>query len=185
MNTIIQTLRNEIRKYTLENGFNQTGISAVTVYRFTEEKVQMPLLQNPYVYIVLDGMIRLYTPSGILDYMAGQYSVSKIDTPLMETVLNFSEQQDFLSLSIELTVNDVIMTVLSLDNDLTEKIMNEQLEGQKMALSDKAVIEAVYKLFSGTYKAMPSEFMRKNIFREMIFIIFFAVLAVKNLFKVL
>lgn len=171
MKTILQTMQNEIRKHSLENGCNETGIPCVTVYRFTEEKVQMPLLENPYLYIVLDGMLRLHTPSGIMDYMSGQYSVSKIDTPLMGTVLNFSEQQDFLALSIELTVNDVITTVLSLDNDLTERIMNEQLESQTMAMSDEAVIESVYKLFSGIHRSIPSEFMRKNILREIIYYI--------------
>ena len=169
METIIQTMRNEIRKLSLENGCNQTGILGVAVYRFTEEKIQMPLVENPYLYIVLDGMLRLHTPSGIMDYMVGQYSVSKIDTPLMGTVLNFSEQQDFLALSIEFTVNDVITTVLSLDNDLTEKIMNEQLESQKMAMADVSVIESVYKLFSGINRVIPSEFMRKNILREIIY----------------
>lgn len=171
METIIQTIRNEIRKLPLENGCNSTDTSCVTVYRFTEEKIQMPLVENPYLYIVLDGMLRLYTPSGILDYIAGQYSVSKIDTPLMGTVLNLSGQQDFLALAIELTVNDVITTVLSLDNDLTERIMSEQLESQMMAMSDEAVIESVYKLFSGINKAIPSEFMRKNILREIIYYI--------------
>ena len=171
MDTIIQTLRNEIRTLPLEDGCNQTGISCVTVYCFTDKKIQMPSVQNPYFYIVLDGMLRLYTPSGILDYIAGQYSVSKIDTPFMGTVLNFSEQQDFLALAIEFTVTDVITTVLSLDNDLTEKIMGDRLESQKTAMSDEAVIESVYKLFSGTYQAMPSEFMRKNILREIIYYI--------------
>lgn len=171
MKTIIQTMRNEIRKLLLKNGCNETGIPYVTAYRFTEEKVQMPLLENPYLYIVVDGMLRLHTPSGIMDYMAGQYSVSKIDTPLMGTVLNFSEQHDFLALAIEFTVNDVITTVLSLDNDLTEKIMDEQLESPKMAMADEAVIESVYKLFSGTHRAIPSEFMRKNILREIIYYI--------------
>lgn len=146
---MIQTMQNKIRRLPLENGCNETGIPYVTVYRFTEEKVQMPLLEDPYLYIVLDGMLRLHTPSGIMDLMAGQYSLSKINTPLVGTVLNFSEQQDFLALSIELTVNDVITTVLSLDNDLTERIMNEQLESQTMAISDGAVIGSVYRLFSG------------------------------------
>lgn len=49
--------------------------------------------------------------------------------------------------------------------------MNEQLESQKMAMSDEAVIESVYKLFSGIYKAIPSEFMRKNILQEIIYYI--------------
>lgn len=171
METIIQTLRNEIRKLPLANGCNQTDISCITVYRFTDEKIQMPSTSNPYLYLVVDGMLRLHTPSGIMDYMAGQYSVSKIDTPFMGTVLNFSEQQDFLALAAEFTVNDVITTLLDLDNDLTETIIKEQLESQKMAMSDEAVIESVYKLFSGTHRAIPSEFIRKNIFREIIYYI--------------
>lgn len=171
MEKIIQTLQNEIRKLPLDKDCNQTGISCVTAYRFTEEKVQMPSTQDPYLYIVLDGMLRLHTPSGIMDYMEGQYSVSKIDTPFMGTVLNFSEKQDFLALAIEFTVNDVVTTVLSLDNDLTEQIMNEQLESQKMVRSDEAVIESVYRLFSETYRAIPSEFMRKHILREIIYYI--------------
>ena len=169
METAIQTIRNEIRKFPLKNGCNQTGISSVVVYRFVEEKIQMPLTENPYLYIVLDGMLRLHTPSGIMYYMPGQYSISRIDTPLMGTVLNYSEQQDFLALSIELTANDVITTILNLDNDLTEKIMDEQLESQTMVLSDKAVIESICKLLCGTYKAIPSEFIVKNILREIIY----------------
>lgn len=162
-------MQKEIRKFTLEKGGNPTGILGVTVYRFTEEKIQMPLVENPYLYIVIDGMLRLHTPSGIMDYMAGQYSVSQIDTPLMGTVLNFSEQQDFLALSIEITVNDVITTILNLDNDLIEKIINEQLEKSKMVISDEAVIETVYKLLSGIHRVIPSEFMRKNILQEIIY----------------
>ena len=169
METIIQPMQKEIRKFTLEKGGNPTGILGVTVYRFTEEKIQMPLVENPYLYIVIDGMLRLHTPSGIMDYMAGQYSVSQIDTPLMGTVLNFSEQQDFLALSIEITVNDVITTILNLDNDLIEKIINEQLEKSKMVISDEAVIETVYKLLSGIHRVIPSEFMRKNILQEIIY----------------
>lgn len=82
----------------------------------------MPNTENPYLYIVLDGMLRLYTPSGIMDYVEGQYSISQIDTPLSGTVLTFSSRQDFLALSVEFTVFDIITAVLGLDNDLTEKI---------------------------------------------------------------
>ncbi|EET58785.1 transcriptional regulator, AraC family [Marvinbryantia formatexigens DSM 14469] len=169
METAIRTMQKDIRKLSLKEGENQTGIPGVTVYCFEEEKIRMPSVDNPYLYIVLDGMLRLHTPSGIMDYMAGQYSVSRIDTPLMGTVLKFSEQRDFLAMSVEFTVNDVITTVLGLDNDLTEKIMKEQLDRNRMALSDEAVIESVDKLFSGIYRAVPSEFMRKNILREMIY----------------
>ncbi len=131
MKTAIQTICNEIRKLSFENECNKTDIPFLTVYRFTDEKINMPSVENPYLYIVIDGMMRLYTPSGIMDYMAGQYSVSKIDTPLNGTVLKFSERQDFLALSVEFTINDVITTVLDLDNDLIENVMNEKMKAKR------------------------------------------------------
>ena len=126
-----QNLQNIIRNLPLEKGNNKTGISHVTAYRYTTEKIQMPHTDSPYLYIVLDCTLRLYTPSGIMDYMAGQYSISKIDTPLSGTVLTFSDYQDFLAVSLEFTANDIITAVLDLDNDLTEKIMGKKLDEKK------------------------------------------------------
>lgn len=123
-----KNLQEEIRKLPLKEGGNQTGIAYITAHRFTTEKIHMPQTENPYLYTVLDGTLRLHTPSGIMDYMAGQYSVSKIDTPLSGTVLTFSEQRDFLALAVEFTPNDVITEVLELDNELTERIMGEKLK---------------------------------------------------------
>lgn len=171
MESAIRAMNKEIRRRSAEKGWNQTGIPGVTACRFTEEKIQMPSVENPYLYVVIDGTLRLHTPSGMMDYGAGQYWISKIDTPLAGTVLNFSERQNFLALSVEITVNDAITTILSLDNDLTEKIVKEQLERSKMAISDRAVIESCCRLFSGIHKILPSEFIIKNILREIVYYI--------------
>ncbi len=168
---IRQKLLDEIRALSLKEGKNQTGIPFVTAYQFTTEKIQMPQTENPYLYIVLDGVLRLYTPSGIMDYMAGQYSVSRIDTPIYGTVLTFSNNQDFLAISVEFNVNDVITSILNFDNDLTEKIMNEQLDSQMMSAADNAVFESVYRLFPAMNQNIPSEFIRKNIMNEVIYYI--------------
>lgn len=50
----MQTLRNEIRKLTLAHNCNPTDLSCVTVYRFTEEKLQMPLV-DPRITLVAGG----------------------------------------------------------------------------------------------------------------------------------
>lgn len=164
-----KNLQEEIRRLPLEEGGNQTGIARITAYRFTTGKIQMPQTENPYLYIVLDGALRLYTPSGIMDYMAGQYSLSKIDTPLSGTVLAFSERQDFLALAVEFTPHDVISEVLELDNELTERIMGGKLDEEEMAVSDSEVLQSVCRVFSVMKKSLPSEFIRKNVMREVIY----------------
>ncbi len=123
VDTIIQALQKQVRSLCSEEGGSPAGIPFVTAWRFTGERLRMPQTENPYLYLVLGGVLRLYTPSGIMDYMAGQCSVSQIDTPLSGTILTPSEKGDFLALSLEFTVNDVITAVLGPDNSLTEKIL--------------------------------------------------------------
>lgn len=141
----------------------------IVVYCSNSEIIQMPQTETPYLYLVLDGALRLYTPSGIMDYMAGQYSISKIDTPLYGTILSFSEQSDFLAIAVELSSNEVIATVLDLDNVLTEKIMKEVIPEQDMSLADDAVIDSVYRLFVTMSKPLASDYIRRNIMREIIY----------------
>lgn len=168
MDTVIQKIQDEVRGLPLRTGRNETGIPFVTAWYFTSGSIPMPKTEHPYLYIVLDGMLRLHTPSGMMDYMGGQYSVSKIDTPRSGTVLVPSSRQDFLALSVEFTVHEVITTVLALDHDLIESIMSEHMDEQDRSRSDQAVVQSVYRLFSAK-KAVPSEFLRKNILQEVIY----------------
>ncbi len=87
MDKILSRLRLEIRNIFRTENNDQAEVSFMIAYRFFGAKVNMPQMENPYLYLVIDGALRLYTPSGIMDYMAGQYSISKIDTPLYGTVL--------------------------------------------------------------------------------------------------
>ena len=172
MKSIICRLQNTVRNLTPNEGENPTGIWRASAFRFTEEtgeKIQMPRTENPYLYIVLDGTLRLYTPSGIMDYIPGQYSISKIDTPLSGTVLSFSDSRDFLSLSLKFTVNDVISSVLELDDDLTEKIVGEKMEENLSTAADQAVLQSVQKLFSAMQETVPSEFLRRAVMKEIIY----------------
>lgn len=86
----MKKLQHKIRALPLREGSSQTGIPGITAYQFTTDKIEMPQTETPYLYIVLDGVLRLHTPSGIMDYMAGQYSISKIDTPMYGSILTFS-----------------------------------------------------------------------------------------------
>lgn len=59
MRTESKNLQEEIRNLPLEESGNKTGIANITAYRFTTEKIQMPQTENPYLYIILDGTLRL------------------------------------------------------------------------------------------------------------------------------
>ena len=56
-----------------------------------------------------------------MDYVAGQYSIAAIDTPKRGYVLDFSEHQDFLSVAVSFTANDVMNVMITLDDDFKAK----------------------------------------------------------------
>lgn len=155
----------------LKEGENKTELPYLTICLSSQRKVEMPQTENFYIYTVLDGSIRLFTPSGIMDYLPGQFSVSKIDTPACGHVLTFSEKGYFLALAIELTVNDVISVLLDLDGDLAEQIADARLDGTVMAMSDRNVIASVCRLFSMMEEPVQLAFMGKHMKREIVFYI--------------
>lgn len=153
----------------LAEGCSKTAIPYLNIYRYTTEKIEMPQTENLYLYVVLTGSIRLYTPGGILDYVQGQYSVSEIDTPLFGHVLTFSENGDFLALSVGFTLHDVISVVLDLDGDLAEKIANDEIAEADRICADRNVLASIGRLISMADEPIQLAFMAKHILREIIF----------------
>lgn len=129
----------------------------------------MPRAENPYLYIVAAGTLRLYTPSGIVDYIEGQYSHSRIDTPLHGTVLAPSEMGDFLAVSVEFTAGDVIAVAIELDNGLTGRVLDGGIGEEAMAEADREAVRSAARLLDTALGAAGSEFLRRNILREVIY----------------
>lgn len=115
MNNTLTLFREIARAMELSIGCTATAISYMKLYRYDQETIPMPETDTPYLYLGLDGSMRLYTPSGMMDYIAGQYSVSAVYTPNSAKVLTFSEQQDFLALSVAFTLEDVLSVMLDLE----------------------------------------------------------------------
>lgn len=169
MQASISSINNQLRELEYHDNCCKTAVPYLYAYRFTGSKISMPKTNNPYLYIVTDGSMRLHTPSGIMDYMQGQYSVSAIDTPKSAQVLTFSEKNDFLALSVEFTLEDVISIVLDLEGDFAERILHSHLQLQTMIRSDHAVIQSAEKLLLLMTEPERLSFMSEHIKREILF----------------
>lgn len=155
----------------LTEGENRTRIPYLSIYFSAQRELAMPQTENFYIYTVLDCSIRLFTPSGIMDYAPGQFFVSKIDTPASGQVLTFSEKGHFLALVIELTLNDVISVLLDLDGSLAGQIADSELDSTVMSKSDGNVLASLCRLFSIMDEPVQLAFMGKHIKREIAFFI--------------
>lgn len=165
----MQELTECVRELELQDGANNTAVSYLKVHRFSNTAVNMPETAVPYIYLILEGSLRLHTPGGIMDYLPGQYSVSAIDTPVSGQVLTYGNKKDFLALSIEFTLDDVISVILDIDGNLAEKIMNSELDTGIMDEFDKRVEDAVFRLVQMLNKPEQLAFMGKHLQKEIIF----------------
>lgn len=165
----MRELTERVRKLELQDGANNTAVSYLKVHRFSNTAVNMPETAVPYIYLVLEGSLRLHTPGGIMDYLPGQYSVSAIDTPVSGQVLTYGDKKDFLALSIEFTLDDVISVILDIDGNLAEKIINSEIDTGIMDEFDKRVEDAVFRLVQMLNKPEQLAFMGKHLRKEIIF----------------
>lgn len=165
----LQVLRELLHTNMLREGRNITAVSYMNIYAYTSKIIEMPQTENPYIYLIVSGSMRLHTPSGIMDYVAGQYSVSAIDTPISGQILTLSEQNDFLALSIEFTLDDVISVILDIDGDLSEKMFSTEPADDIMMLSDERVFDTVTRLVYLINESNSLSFMSKHLKREIIF----------------
>ena len=150
-------------------GAENTAIPFLQIFRTTDLAISMQQTQTPYIYFMLDGELRLYTPGGIMDYVAGQYSVSAIDTPERGYVLAFSEQHDFLSASVAFTVNDVMSVVIALDDDLTAHILADDMDEAFRAAQDRCVFSCLERLLDALDEPLTAKFLCEQIRTEMLF----------------
>lgn len=166
---MIQSLIKQLRTMKLKCGKNETAIPYLHIYQSSSDNISMPDSATPYIWLVADGSMRLHTPSGIMDYLPGQYSVSAIDTPIAGQVLTRSEYQDFIAVSVSFTLDDAISVILDIEGDLTERIMQSDLDTEVMTDFDKKVTESVLRLIKMQNHPEQIAFSAKMVRKEMIF----------------
>lgn len=153
----------------LSDGSHATDLSYVTIYCTRTDKMEMPNTNHMYLYLMLEGSLRLYTPAGILDYECGQYSVSAIDTPETGYVLAKSERERLVAVSVEFNPSDVISILLELEQELIEKITRRQIPESVMDTADRQVEAGVLRLLEIAENPIGHAFLGSNIRREILF----------------
>ena len=139
------------------------------IFQFKEKTISIPQMEKPYIYFVLDGELRLYTPSGTLDYIKGQYSVSAIDTPEKGYILAFSEQQDFLAAAVDFSPNDVMSVMIKIDESILSQILNDELSESYKNQQDHYVFDCLERILDTSEDPVSCEFLCEQIRTEMIF----------------
>lgn len=169
MNEWIKKISDMVHTMNLSEGENKTKNEMLSLYRLTGKRIELPQQTAQYLFLIIDGSMRLHTPSGILDYVAGQYSISAIDTPTSGDVLSLSDSGEFLAVAVSFSVNDVLSVVIDLDGRLVDDILESRLPADVMSGTDTHVTQCVARLVETLAEPYGMNFIGNSIRREMIF----------------
>ena len=163
----LQTLYTRIAPYLSAEGKNATPIPYLSAYRCTRRELVLPDIANPYLFLVVDGTMRLHAIGGVLDYAPGQYLISAIDSPRTGEIFPPSQTAPFAALLAELSVDDAVSVMLDIDGDLPEKLFRETASALPDPHTDDNIIEVMTRLLGMTQTEL--SFMGKHLKRELIF----------------
>lgn len=167
MENIRDKLYTYISSLSLLEGENKTTVPYISVYRYSQKRIALPNISNPYIFFVINGSIRLFGIDGICDFGPLKYYISTINSPQMGEVLSTTKGAPFLALSVEFSIDDVIAVMLDIDGDLPEKLFDEEITENAISCEDNKLLEIVYRLLNMT--PMELSFMGKHLKREFIF----------------
>lgn len=162
----IHALYESVAPYLSQEGKNATPVSYINVCRFTQREVVLPNTTDPYLFVVVNGTLRLHSACGISDYEPGQYFASAITSPETGEFLSDSTPAPFIALLIELSVDDVISVILDIDGDLPERLFSDPAL-PVLPHADEKLTDLIIRLLGMTQTEL--SFMGKHLRREMIF----------------
>lgn len=163
------TVAENLRKSPLPGEVNGTAVPYLTVYRHTGKEAAIPDGASRYLYYIVDGSVRLHTPSGILDYVSGQYSLSAVDMPFRGEIAAPSVHGDFLALSFGFTADEVFGVLMSIEGNLAERIADGKLPRAFSERADGNVTDCIARLTALLDDGQSLQFMAGHLKREIIF----------------
>lgn len=164
-----EQLNQNLRSLRLGGGAHKTAVPYLDIHYACGGDFALPETNEPYIFFVADGSARLHTPSGILDYVAGQYSVSTIDMPFRGEIVELSEHGDFVALSVAFSADDVFSVLMSLEGNLAKEIARGKLPAAFMERADKNVAGCLARLAALLDDGRSLAFMAEHLKREILF----------------
>lgn len=163
----IQNLHTTIKPYLRLNEKTTTAIPYIDIYCYCQKELILPDTASPYIFLVINGNMRLHFAEGIYNYTPGQYFISAIDSPRAGELFSVSEISPFVALRVEFSVDDVISVMLDIDGNLPEVLFGEGSSAVSPPCTDEKIIDTIIRLFDMTQTEL--SFMGKHLKREIIF----------------
>lgn len=116
----------------------------LAIYDSRRSSISLPDPNKMYFYLVVSGGVRIYTPAGIMDYFAGQYSIPQIDMP--EKGEKLTDSTNLIMRVWNFSSEDVFSVVRKLDQSVINSIIFRELSTETIHSSTINIIKLMSRL---------------------------------------
>ncbi|OMB87428.1 helix-turn-helix transcriptional regulator [Mycolicibacterium conceptionense] len=164
-NAALQALRSAVLDKEHDTSNMNVLLPGVSVHRHNGDAVQMPSIQSPFLYVVLDGSLTLHQHDGIRQIGPGHFVVSEIDTPAH----GYIAERPLVALLIEFTLDEVASVLLEFDDGLPGTVfIGNGDPGQDLGI-DERLLDSVGRLVGLHENPDDVDFMARHLKREVIY----------------
>ncbi|ANY66199.1 hypothetical protein BBD42_06775 [Paenibacillus sp. BIHB 4019] len=168
MGNEIENLYSSVNRFAITDGINRTIVPYLEIHSYREQDIIIPDTPNPFIYLVVNGTMRLHFATGVSDYAPGQYLISAIDSPKSGMALSASQSSPFLALYIEFSVDDIVSVMLDMEADFMGKIFEKEMASKIQPHDDYKLLDVIMRLLNINEKPDEMAFMTKHLKREII-----------------
>lgn len=163
--TALQALRHAVLDSASDTANTQVLLPGVSVHRHTGDVVQMPSIQTPFLYVVLDGSLTLHQHDEIRQVGPGHFVVSEIDTPAYGHIAEWP----LVALLVEFALDEVAAVLLEFDDGLPGTVFTSDGEPSDERGVDERLLDSVGRLVGLHENPADVEFMARHLKREVIY----------------
>jgi AraC-like DNA-binding protein len=119
MNTIAR-LQDLIERHTSGDGIHASPISGLKLLRSAAPTLPMPVVYEPTFCLIAQGRKRVTLGNEAYEYFPARYLIASVDLPVVGTVTEASEEEPYLSISLDLDMALLAELAIALPAELRD-----------------------------------------------------------------
>ena len=156
-----------LKKLAPNNGYNETGISGVTIFRADYPTPPSPCLYDPCIVIVGQGCKKGYLSGEEYQFDEMNYLVLSVSLPLEAEIIEASPESPFLAMIVDIDTNVLGELMMEIEEVITQK--EPAPRGVYLSPLTVPLVDSAVRLLNSLLSKSESRILGPSIIREIIY----------------
>jgi len=169
MNNLLFCLRTIINTSDCPDDTASMVLPYATLHRYRRNTILTPDTHTTFAYLVIDGAVRIASPSGEVEYSPGQYFVSSNTKGIAARVVAVADKAKHLALRFDFSTEDVVSVLRDMNDECTPDALEKSTATEPTANEYADFLELVVRIAKASKQNAARTFLQKHLKRELVY----------------